>query len=102
VKISLIPSFAGFLFAGFIGFAAAQVPPPGRVPHPPMDVAAALGIDADRAAQVQQILRASREKMRAAMDAIRSETDQQLAAILSPEEIKRLHEATKPRQHRVE
>jgi hypothetical protein len=91
--------------------AGAQTPPPDGAPHR-VDVAALLNLDSDRAQQVDAILKAAREKMRAAheqigrpsdettrtmmraaMDAIRVNTDQQLATVLSAEEIVKLHEA---------
>ncbi len=90
--------------------AGAQVPPADR--RPPVDVAALLGLDATRAAQVEAILATAHAKMRAAhreigkptdemtrnamhaaMDAIHTQTDQQLAAVLSADELARLHDA---------
>lgn len=91
--------------------AAAQAPPAERRP-PPIDVGALLGIDATRAAQVDAILASAHEKMRearrqigrpaddatrsmlhAAMQAIRAQTDTQLGAVLSADELQKLHEA---------
>jgi hypothetical protein len=90
--------------------AGAQVPMIER--RPPVDVAALLGLDSARAAQVEAILATAHAKMRsahreigrptdeatrsamhAAMDAIHTQTDQQLAAVLSPDELDKLHEA---------
>jgi len=90
--------------------AGAQVPAIER--RPPVDVAALLGLDATRAAQVEAILATAQAKMRAAhreigkptddatrsamhaaMDAIHTQTDQQLAAVLSPGELDKLHDA---------
>jgi periplasmic protein CpxP/Spy len=91
--------------------ASAQTPPPYGAP-PRVDVSALLNLDSTRAQQVDAILKAAHEKMRAAreqigrptdettrtmmrsaMNAIRVETDQQLATVLSAEEIVKLHEA---------
>jgi hypothetical protein len=90
--------------------AGAQVPPVDR--RPPVDVAALLGLDSTRAAQVEAILATAHAKMRAAhreigkptddatrnamqaaMQAIHTQTDQQLAAVLTPDELAKLHDA---------
>ena len=90
--------------------AGAQVPPPER--RPPVDVAALLGLDATRAAQVEAILataqsrvraahreigrptdEATRNAMHAALQAIHQQADQQLAAVLSADELGKLHDA---------
>jgi hypothetical protein len=90
--------------------ASAQVPPDDR--RPPVDVAALLGLDATRAAQVEAILATAQAKMRAArrdigkpsddttrnamhaaMQAIHQQTDQQLSAVLTPGELDKLHDA---------
>jgi hypothetical protein len=71
--------------------AAAQMPPPdapGRV-----DVATLLNLDDARARKVDAILKAQREKMRAAMQAIRAETDQQLVTVLTVSELDKLRAA---------
>src|ERR1700674_1772654 len=89
--------------------AGAQTPSPDSAPHR-VDVATLLDLDSARAQQVDAILKAAHEKMRAAraqigrptddttrtmmraaMDAIRVDTDQQLATVLSAEEIVKLH-----------
>ena len=91
--------------------AGAQAFPPYGTP-PRVDVAALLNLDSTRAQQVDAILKTSHEKMRAAreqigrptddtmrttlraaMDAIRVDTDQQLATVLSADEIVKLHAA---------
>jgi len=94
------------------GVATAEAPPPYREPPPIAAAVAQLNLDAARAQQVVAILENSRARaraarqqigvptddttratMRAAMDAIRSDTDQQLAAILSSDELVKLKEA---------
>jgi hypothetical protein len=91
--------------------AGAQTPPPDSAPRH-VDVATLLDLDSTRAQQVDAILKAAHEKMRAArvqigrptddttrtmmraaMDAIRVDTDQQLAAVLSADEMVKLHAA---------
>jgi hypothetical protein len=108
----VVTAVAGFISAAVIGFAAAQMPPPRDRVHPPIDIAAVLNIDADKASQVEAILRATHEKVRAAMqeigppkgdatraelreimEAIRAQSDQLLAAILTPDQIALLHDA---------
>jgi hypothetical protein len=103
---------AGFISAAVIGLAAAQMPPSRDMVHPPIDIATVLNVDADKAIQVEAILRATHEKMRAAMEeigppkddatraelreimeAIRVQSDQLLAVILTPDQIAVLHAA---------
>jgi hypothetical protein len=88
---------------------AQSTPHDGR---PRVDVAALLGLDAARAAQVEAILRSGREKMRAlhdqygrpaddaarsamraAMTSIRADTDAQLATVLTADELAQLKDA---------
>src|SRR5215212_1650964 len=97
------------LFAFFgvaAGFAVAQVPQSGSPPPQRPDIAALLGLDAVRAAKVEDILeganvkaRFAREQigaasdettratMRAAMEAIREDTEEKLARVLTSEEL---------------
>ena len=94
--------------------AGAQALPLEDVP-PRIDIATLLNLDDDRAEQVHAIMRAAREKMRAAreqigrptdestrmvmhaaMHAIRVDTDQRLAAVLSASELQQLREALPP------
>jgi len=94
--------------------AGAQAPMPERRP-PPVDVASLLGLDAPSAAQVEAILASAHEKVRAAwreigrpkddatratlhaaLHAIHGEADQQLAAILTPDQLQTLHQAMRP------
>jgi Spy/CpxP family protein refolding chaperone len=107
-----------FAFLGLTaGVASADVMPP---PHdgaraPRIDVVNLLSLDATRAAQVETIMNGARQKMhtvheqlgrptdeatratfRAAMEGIRVDTDEKLAAVLTPEEIARLHAAMPP------
>jgi Spy/CpxP family protein refolding chaperone len=95
----------------------AQTPP--VEPPPRVDIAELLNLDATRAQQVHAIMKASHAKMqaaheqiglvtdetsrtvmRAAMEAIRSDTDNQLATVLTPEELDKLHAAIQ-RRHRI-
>jgi Spy/CpxP family protein refolding chaperone len=61
----------------------AQAGPPGP---PRIDFAAQLGISPDRAAQVESILQAERERMRA----VRAQTRVQLTQVLSAEQLGKL------------
>jgi hypothetical protein len=108
------------LFA-FLGLAAGVanadvVSPQHDTPRPPrVDVVNLLSLDANRAAQVDAILNGARSKMRsvheqlghptddttrhafrAAMEAIRVDTDQKLASVLTPDELARLQAAMPP------
>jgi hypothetical protein len=93
-----------------VAFAQGTPRPDG--PPPRIDVAKVLGIDAARTKKVEAILDASHEKrhalreqrdaakddasreaVRAKMEAIREDTRKQLAAVLTPEEMKKLHDA---------
>jgi hypothetical protein len=87
--------------------------------HPPrVDIAVLLNLDAARAQQVHAIMKQSHERiaaaraqiglvtdetsrsvMRAAMDAIHAETHSQLAAVLTPEELDKVHAALPLRPH---
>ena len=60
---------------------------PGGEP-PRMDVAKSLGVDAKTAKTVEQILREDHEKH----DAVRNETNQKLAKVLSREQLEKLHQ----------
>ena len=80
------------LFAGAITTGALAQRPDGPPPRP--DIAALLNLDAPRAAKVEAILAASREKMRA----VREDTDKQLATVLTAEELAKL-KASRPRPH---
>lgn len=64
-------------------------PPGGPGGEPPrMDVTKSLGVDAKTAKAVEQILREDREKH----DAVRNETNQKLAKVLSREQIEKLRQ----------
>lgn len=96
--------------------AVAQTPP---VEPPGVDIAVLLNLDASRAERVHAIMKTSRAKMmaareqlgrptdeasrsvmRAAMEAIRADTDSQLATVLTPDELDKVH-AAMPRRHRM-
>ena len=80
----------------------AQAQAPDRPPPPKIDFASELGIDAKKAQAVDKVLREQHEKRRALdyerhaahekMEALRRETDQKLAAILSADQLKILRE----------
>jgi len=80
------------LFAGTVATTVLAQRPDGPSPRP--DVAATLNLDAPRAAKVEAIMAASREKMRA----VREDTDKQLATVLTAEELAKL-KASRPRPH---
>ncbi len=92
--------------------AAAQMMHPDGTPPPRVDIVALLSLDAARADQVNAIMKAAHERvvaarqqigrptddttrnvMHAAMQAIHEDTDRQLATVLTPEEIDKLHAA---------
>ena len=83
---------------------------PANRPPPKIDFRTALGIDADTAQALDQVLReqhqkrealhAEHEAARAKMDALRAETDKKLAALLSAAQIRKLHELRPPRPDR--
>jgi hypothetical protein len=83
--------------------ASAQMAP-AETRQPRVDVATLLNLDTARAAQVDAILLASRQKMRAlhqqggqpsadAVQRIRAEADEQLASVLTPGELAILRDA---------
>jgi hypothetical protein len=92
--------------------AAAQLMHPEGAPAPRVDIVALLSLDAARAQQVHAILQTTHERiaaaraqigrptddttravMHAAMQAIREDTDRQLASVLTPDELVKLHAA---------
>ena len=103
------------------GVAVAQVPPTQVQVQARPDIASLLGLDAWRAAQVNALLESAHEKaryaleqigppkddatratMRAALEAIRADTDTKLAAMLTPEQMARLHAALPAPSPRLE
>jgi hypothetical protein len=96
--------------------AVAQLATPGGAPPPPrVDIVSLLSLDAERARQVNEILRAAHDRaiaaraqigrptddttrnvLHAALQAIRQEADNQLATVLSPEELAKFHAAMRP------
>ena len=112
------------LFAFFgvaAGFAVAQVPHSASPPPQRPDIAALLGLDAARAAKVEEILEAASVKTRyareqigpisdqtarvtmlAAMEAIRADTDEKLSHILSTDEMAMLRAALPPPSPRLQ
>ena len=76
-------------------FAQAEVPSVHASPAP-LNIAAVLNIDTARAEVVQTILESAHQKRIAAMEAIRAETDQQLAGVLTADELAKLKQALPP------
>lgn len=110
--MKLLRCLAAALTALLSGLANAEPPPPHRGPPPIAAAVARLNLDAPRAEQVIAILEQSRGKARAAreqigrptdettratlhaaLQAIRTDTNQQLAAVLDAEEMARLKDA---------
>jgi|KBSSwiStaDraftv2_1062776.scaffolds.fasta_scaffold219203_2 hypothetical protein len=113
-----------FLFASLglaAGFAGAQMPPPEDSRPPRVDVVNLLGLDAARAADVDAILLGAQQKVRAlreqlgpptdestratfhaAMEAIRADTDAKLSAVLTSDEMAKLHAALPPPAPRLQ
>jgi hypothetical protein len=108
------PVLAALAFASTV---ATSQPMPGHVP-PRVDVVNLLNLDAQRAEQVEAIMKNTRERMmavrqeigrpaddttratmRAAMQAIRAESDKQLAEVLTADELAKLRDAM-PRPRR--
>jgi hypothetical protein len=103
-------------FAAFASLASSAQAPPQRPPRPPIEqILAEIGVDKARASKAAAVLdsghekvRAAREQigrptddttratMKAAMDAIRSDTDSQLAGILTADELGKLKAAMPP------
>ena len=103
--------------AAFAGLAQAD---PGRPPGPPpvAQILSGIGVDDARAQKVVLIFDASRQKaqaarqqigrptddttratLRAAMEAIRADTDQKLSEVLTADEIAKLRAAMPPPRH---
>ena len=76
-------------------FAQAEVPSVYASPAP-LNIAAILSIDTARAQVVQSILESAHQRRFAAMEAIRADTDKQLAGVLTAEELAKLKEALPP------
>lgn len=86
----------GFAALGFaVGFAQAEVPSVHASPAP-LNIAAVLNIDTARAQVVQSILEGAHQRRFEAMEAIRADTDKQLASVLTAEELARLKDALPP------
>jgi hypothetical protein len=111
MKILRYLATAAALGCGFTAFDA----PAQREPTPIENVVSQLNLDPDRAQKVTTILQNSRSRARAAreqigrptdetsrntlrsaLDAIRTDTNEQLAAILSPDEMSKLKAAMPP------
>ena len=113
--MSFLRRFIAVLAASTSLASAAEAPPP-RPPRPPIErILADIGVDSARATQVAAVLDAGHEKaraarqqigrptddttratMKAAMDAIHSDTQGKLAAILSPDELSKFKAAMPP------
>jgi hypothetical protein len=86
-------TFAALGFAA--SFAQAEVPSVQASPAP-LNIAAVLNIDTARAQVVQSILENAHQRRIAAMEAIRVDTDTQLASVLTADELARLKQALPP------
>ena len=86
-------AFAAAAFASAL--AQAEVPSLHASPAP-LNIAATLGIDNARAEVVQSILESAHHRRVATMEAIRAETESQLAAVLTADELVKLKEALPP------
>ena len=64
--------------------------------HTPINIAVLLDLDAARAEVVQTILENSHQRRMAALEAMRADTDSQLAAVLTADELARLKAALPP------
>ena len=110
---SLRKLLASFLFSSTA--AVAQMP---QTEPPRVDIAELLNLDATRAQQVYAIMKLSHQRiaaareqigrptnettrtvLRAAIDAIHADTDSQLAAVLTTDELDKLHTALPLRPH---
>ena len=76
-------------------FAQAEVPSVHASPMP-LNIAAVLHIDTARAQVVQSILESAHQRRFEVMEAIRADTDQQLASVLTADELAKLKEALPP------
>lgn len=76
-------------------FAQAEVPSVHASPVP-LNIAVVLNIDTARAQVVQSILDSAHQRRVEAMEAIRADTDRQLASVLTAEGLARLKEALPP------
>ena len=82
-------SFSASLIVGAMLFASTSCPAQQGPMPPRIDVAAVTGADAKTAQAVERALRDQHEKI----DAIRRDTDAQLAKLLTPVQLDKLHEA---------
>ena len=90
-------AFRIFLAASLLySTAACAQNPPAPAPAPRYDIPTLLNLDPARAEEVRAIMKTTHQKMEAVrtqMEAIRKETDLQLAAVLTPEEFQKLQSA---------
>lgn len=86
-------ALAALAFAA--SFAKAEVPSVHASPAP-LNIAAVLNIDTARAQVVQSILESAHQRRVAAMEAIRAETESQLASVLTADELAKLKQALPP------
>ena len=76
-------------------FAQAEVPSVHASPVP-LNIAAVLNIDTARAQVVESILESAQRRSFEAMESIRADTDQQLASVLTADELAKLKESLPP------
>jgi Spy/CpxP family protein refolding chaperone len=95
------PTLAALVLAIVAGSATAQQGPPAGPPGEPprIDFAKELSIPADKASQVEAILKAAHEKRRALQDQMRAQRDEtrgQLAKVLNAEQLAKLESLMPP------
>ena len=94
-SLATVLSMIAISAAGVVSLASfAQVEPRGGGQR--LNIAALLNLDATRAAQVDAILQAAQQKRIATMDALRAETDAQLATVLTADELAKLQQVMPP------
>jgi hypothetical protein len=95
LSVATVLSMIAISAAGILSLASfAQSDPRG--PGQRVNITALLNLDATRAAQVDAILQAAQQKRVATMDALRAETDAQLATVLTADELAKLQQAMPP------
>jgi hypothetical protein len=107
------PVVLSLILVTVLPFAQSQAQPQGQAPDgrpPRIDFASVLSLDARTAQAFEQVMREHREKrraldidleaMHARQEALRQETDQKLAKILTPEQLKKFNQLRPQPPHR--